>query len=912
VIKQLKILTYFAILMLIAQSVMISFGPFQIAAGNSNLVADAIPPSTFGNTAIGTHFDQNDPNAKSASNFTCASNGQITDIYAYIARTDSTGTGEAAIYADDSGHPGALIAQSNAESITTSFSWVDFKLPTVENVTSGTVYWLSICSDGGLNLYEVVGSGIRVHNGNTYSRGFSDPFGSIWGEPDPTGAMSIYTSFIPVSSKLSVTISPPSANIVLGGFQQFTSAVTGGGSPYSYQWFLNDTAVSGGTSQNWFFTATAIGNYKIYLNITDAFNNQAQSNIVTNITVYPSLYNFSIMQITDTQFLSSMYPNLYNSLCKWIVNYSGTYNLKMVVHTGDIVDQYYDSSQWVNANASMNILTKGGVPYLWCAGNHDQNGFSDPGSGWVGNQYSAFDTNSYNNKSYWVSDDIQGKNTAVKFSVGNYNFLIIDLESMANNTAISWATNLLNLYSAKNYNIIVCTHAFLNQDGGFDNGLPQDTAWETNLQNLLNNYPNVFMTLNGHAGDTKLSFHNTVNGRTQIHWDWQTPDNETGACAVRIYSFNLNTNAVAVSTYSVNDNQWYDNSLGNNFTFSPNLKSFPTVSINPNIVGMYVGQSQTYVSSVSGGIAPYFYQWYYSNGTAITGATTSTLTFKANSTGAYNFYLNATDNLNNKAQSNTATINVYSQPTVTINPTSVNMTIGNKQQFNSTVTGGLTPYTYQWYLNGSQVSSATGNAWTFNATTAGTYIIYLKIADNLTAISQSNNATARVEPPITVNITPTQVEMHVGQNQTFSSFVSGGTLPYAYQWYLNGSQISNANSINWTFIPTSAGNFIIYLRVSDNNNAIAQSNNVTIPVGTTSVITGFNVQNGGSGYTTPAVILTGGGGTGATATARVSNGVIFGMVLTSPGGGYTSAPTVIIRDPNPRAKGAAATAILAT
>ena len=74
------------------------------------------------------------------------------------------------------------------------------------------------------------------------------------------------------------------------------------------------------------------------------------------------------------------------------------------------------------------------------------------------------------------------------------------------------------------------------------------------------------------------------------------------------------------------------------------------------------------------------------------------------------------------------------------------------------------------------------------------------------------------------------------------------------------------------------------------------------------VLTGFTVQNGGSDYTTPAVIITGGGGTGATATARVSNGVIRDVVLTNPGTGYTTAPTVTVSDPNPRAAGASITA----
>ena len=97
------------------------------------------------------------------------------------------------------------------------------------------------------------------------------------------------------------------------------------------------------------------------------------------------------------------------------------------------------------------------------------------------------------------------------------------------------------------------------------------------------------------------------------------------------------------------------------------------------------------------------------------------------------------------------------------------------------------------------------------------------------------------------------------------------------------------------------------------NYAISQLPTVTTttpPVTTT--LTGFTVQNGGSGYTTPAVIITGGGGTGATATARVTNGVITAVVLTNPGTGYTSDPTVTISDPNPRATGAIVTPVFTT
>ena len=59
-------------------------------------------------------------------------------------------------------------------------------------------------------------------------------------------------------------------------------------------------------------------------------------------------------------------------------------------------------------------------------------------------------------------------------------------------------------------------------------------------------------------------------------------------------------------------------------------------------------------------------------------------------------------------------------------------------------------------------------------------------------------------------------------------------------------------------------------------------------------ITGFTVTNGGTGYTSaPTVVFTGGGGTGAAATATVSSaGVVTGITLTAAGSGYTSAPTI--------------------
>lgn len=62
------------------------------------------------------------------------------------------------------------------------------------------------------------------------------------------------------------------------------------------------------------------------------------------------------------------------------------------------------------------------------------------------------------------------------------------------------------------------------------------------------------------------------------------------------------------------------------------------------------------------------------------------------------------------------------------------------------------------------------------------------------------------------------------------------------------------------------------------------------PTGVASVAVG----DGGTGYTTATVAFTGGGGSGAKATAVIVEGVITGITVTSTGHGYTSAPTVTI------------------
>jgi hypothetical protein len=75
-----------------------------------------------------------------------------------------------------------------------------------------------------------------------------------------------------------------------------------------------------------------------------------------------------------------------------------------------------------------------------------------------------------------------------------------------------------------------------------------------------------------------------------------------------------------------------------------------------------------------------------------------------------------------------------------LNPLSASILVGQSVTFTSTVSGGYTPYTYQWYLNGNPVSGATSPTWTFTPTTSGIYYVQLKVTDNKGNTTQSEPA----------------------------------------------------------------------------------------------------------------------------------------------------------------------------
>jgi hypothetical protein len=306
----------------------------------------------------------------------------------------------------------------------------------------------------------------------------------------------------------------------------------------------------------------------------------------------PAADPFSIFWITDTQFLSESNPALFAKLTNWIVDNWGTYNGKMVVHTGDIVQIGDQEVEWENADEAMSVLLQNGIPYTWCAGNHDDMVGSDSSSGWSGNLWaSSFDpsvvagqVNMLPDVS-WVSDFHKGMNTAARFSANGLDFLVINIEWNAGSDVLEWVGGILDDPAYADHYFIIAPHAYVNAFG-----LIQDSANYVDLTNFVGGLTklmdahssNVFLTLNGHyATDCGYSTSAPINNRNLLMFDRQdctdnegdptgrgvdavtptTPDvAKTGGATVTILTFDTQNNKIGVKTYDVNTGKWRSNS----------------------------------------------------------------------------------------------------------------------------------------------------------------------------------------------------------------------------------------------------------------------------------------------------------------------------------------------------------------
>ena len=263
----------------------------------------------------------------------------------------------------------------------------------------------------------------------------------------------------------------------------------------------------------------------------------------------------------------------------------------------------------------------------------------------------------------------------------------------------------------------------------------------------------------------------------------------------------------------------------------------PSIKAQPVSADVTVGQTATFAVAVTG-TGPFSYQW-QKNGTAVSGATSSTYitppTTAADNRALFNVVVS---NSAGSATSNAATLNVSGAavvaPSITTQPVSADVTVGQTATFAVAVTG-TGPFSYQWQKNGTAVSGATSSTYITPPTTAAdNRALFNVVVSNSAGSATSNAATlnvsgaAVVAPSITTQ--PVSADVTVGQTATFAVAVTG-TGPFSYQWQKNGTAVSGATSSTYTTPPTTASdNRALFAVVVSNSAGSATSNNGTLNV----------------------------------------------------------------------------------
>ncbi|MFN8166264.1 MAG: SprB repeat-containing protein [Bacteroidia bacterium] len=257
----------------------------------------------------------------------------------------------------------------------------------------------------------------------------------------------------------------------------------------------------------------------------------------------------------------------------------------------------------------------------------------------------------------------------------------------------------------------------------------------------------------------------------------------------------------------------------------------------------------TAVASASGGTGPYTYNWLPDH------QTNSSHTGMA----AGNYSVIITD-ANGCTTSAATTVTANTPPAITIaSGSNVSCFAGNNGSASALVSGGQSPFTYNWSPSGGAMASA-------SSLSAGSYSVQVTDANGCTSV-----AAVTISQPTALSATPS---VHDGtcavNNGSASVSVSGGTSPYTYLWTPGSSTSSSISSL-------SSGAYSV--RVTD---AHGCSSTISMSVGNSGIMSGLAIS-------TSSVSCHGGNDAGAN--ISFTGGTPPYTYTWSPGGSTTSSVT---------------------
>ena len=208
--------------------------------------------------------------------------------------------------------------------------------------------------------------------------------------------------------------------------------------------------------------------------------------------------------------------------------------------------------------------------------------------------------------------------------------------------------------------------------------------------------------------------------------------------------------------------------------------------------------------------APFAYQWYYNgaplaDGGRILGSGSNSLSIATSVTNDSGNYWVTASNSYGVTTSIVATETELPPRAITRPPTTQPVVAGKNTSFTVTAIG-YAPPNYFWYSNGiamsngGRISGATSATLTISNTQTNDATSYQVLVTNVYGSVTSQVATLNVILPVQIITPPASQDILPGGNATFT-VTAGGTGPFTYQWYFNGSPLTDGGRISGSTMP---------------------------------------------------------------------------------------------------------------
>ena len=304
------------------------------------------------------------------------------------------------------------------------------------------------------------------------------------------------------------------------------------------------------------------------------------------------------------------------------------------------------------------------------------------------------------------------------------------------------------------------------------------------------------------------------------------------------------------------------------------VNSLPAATITPATATTFCQGGSVVLNANTGtGLT---YQW-FNNATAISGATSASYTATTN--GSYTVVVTNSSTCSSTSTATVVTVNAL--PTATITPaTATTFCQGGSVVLNANTGTGLS---YQWRLNGTNITGATSSSYTVNA--IGSYTVVVTNASTCSSTSTAVVITVNALP--TATITPASATTFCQGGSVVLNANSGTGL--SYQWRLNGNPISGATSASYT--ATTSGSYTV---VVTNASACSSTSTATVvtanalPTATITPATATTFCQGGS------VVLNANTGTGLSYQWRLNGNPISGATSSSYTANASGSYTVVV------------------